>query len=145
MKGSFAPFIVLPVIIIYLRMTYALLIEKEKKIREGMKIMGMSNLSFYLSWIIYYVLIYTVCALGVALVLNLTVFPESDYSVMLFIIWLFYMTLVFQSLFISVFFTRAKMGNVVAMVSILPRARALLFPHVRLSGSCLTCNRSPPG
>lgn len=31
-----------------------MLSEKEKKIREGMKMMGMSNSSFYLSWIITY-------------------------------------------------------------------------------------------
>lgn len=38
--------------IIYLRMTYGIIYEKEKKLREGMKMMGLSNISFYASWII---------------------------------------------------------------------------------------------
>jgi len=38
--------------IIYLRMTYGIIYEKEKKLREGMKMMGLNNTSFYLSWII---------------------------------------------------------------------------------------------
>jgi ATP-binding cassette subfamily A (ABC1) protein 3 len=40
-------------------MTYAILYEKEKKLREGMKMMGLDNSSFYLSWIITYIMIYT--------------------------------------------------------------------------------------
>lgn len=36
-------YIVLPLIITFLRMTNGILTEKEKKIREGMKMMGMDN------------------------------------------------------------------------------------------------------
>lgn len=112
----FAPFIVLPLLIIYLRMTYGLLIEKEKKIREGMKIMGMSNFSFYLSWIIHYVIVYTITSVLVTIVLKCTVFPKSSFGIVFITHWIFSMTLLFQSLFITVFFTRAKMGNLVGMV-----------------------------
>jgi ATP-binding cassette subfamily A (ABC1) protein 3 len=48
---SYLTIIVLPLIIIFLRMSYQILLEKEKKIREGMKIMGMSDSSFYISYI----------------------------------------------------------------------------------------------
>jgi len=41
-------------------MSYALLIEKEKKIKEGMKIMGLKDSSFYASWMLHYLMIYTV-------------------------------------------------------------------------------------
>ena len=47
-------------------MCYGLLIEKEKRIREGMKIMGMTDFSFYFSWISYYLIIYTIISLLVA-------------------------------------------------------------------------------
>jgi ATP-binding cassette subfamily A (ABC1) protein 3 len=59
LKGAFSIYLVLPLMIIYLRMTYALLYEKEKKLREGMKMMGLNNTQFYLSWIITYFIIYT--------------------------------------------------------------------------------------
>lgn len=42
----------MPIIVLFLRMTYAIILEKEKKIKEGMKIMGLKNSAFYLSWII---------------------------------------------------------------------------------------------
>jgi ATP-binding cassette subfamily A (ABC1) protein 3 len=61
--GNFATYTVLPLILIYLRMTYGLLQEKEKKIREGMKIMGMKDSSFYLSWIIHYFIVYLITSI----------------------------------------------------------------------------------
>jgi ATP-binding cassette subfamily A (ABC1) protein 3 len=45
-------FLVLPLILVFLRNLAALITEKEKKIREGMKMMGMQNFAFYTSWII---------------------------------------------------------------------------------------------
>ena len=56
--------------IIYLRMTYALLYEKEKKLKEGMKMMGLSNSSFYLSWIITYIIIYTIISIIATILLS---------------------------------------------------------------------------
>ena len=68
-----ASLIVLPLIIVFLRMTYGLLQEKEKKIKEGMKIMGMNDSSFYLSWLIYYEIIYFIISLIVSAILNASV------------------------------------------------------------------------
>ena len=76
LKGNFAPYIVLPLIIIFLRMTYGLLQEKEKKIKEGMKIMGMHDSSFFLSWFIYYEIIYLITSVLVTLILKGTVFVK---------------------------------------------------------------------
>lgn len=56
----------MPLIIIYLRLTFSLLNEKEKKIREGMKMMGMTNIAFYLSWIVTYLVIFLIVSLLVA-------------------------------------------------------------------------------
>ena len=63
LKGAFGVYLVLPLMIIFLRMTYGLLIEKEKKLREGMKMMGLKNTAFYSSWIITYLIIYTVISI----------------------------------------------------------------------------------
>lgn len=56
--------------IIYLRMTFAILYEKEKKLREGMKMMGLQNTSFYLSWIITYAIIYTIISIIATILLS---------------------------------------------------------------------------
>lgn len=44
----------LPLIAVFVGLVKKLLTEKELRIREGMKMMGMSNSSFYLSWFITY-------------------------------------------------------------------------------------------
>ena len=73
LNGKTGSLIVLPLIILFLRMTYGLLQEKEKKINEGMKIMGMNDSSFYLSWLIYYEIIYFIISLIVSYILNASV------------------------------------------------------------------------
>ena len=52
MSSRLPMFTVLTWMLLFLRMTFKLIHEKETKIREGMKMMGMNNTSFYLSWII---------------------------------------------------------------------------------------------
>lgn len=90
-----ATYYVLPIIITFLRMSYGLLIEKEKKIKEGMKIMGLKDSSFYLSWLIHYFIVYTVTSLLIALVSVASVWPSSSFF-LIFLWYLFYcVTLMF--------------------------------------------------
>lgn len=95
LKGNMGVYIVLPMILVYLRMTYGLLIEKEKKIREGMKVMGMSDASFYVSWFIYYLIIYICCSILVASALKGSIYTSSDWSVIFIWHLLFGITLIF--------------------------------------------------
>jgi ATP-binding cassette, subfamily A (ABC1), member 3 len=94
LKGNFAPYVILPTIIIFLRMTYGLLTEKERKIKEGMKIMGMKDSSFYFSWVIWYFGIYFITSVMVSLVLKATVFSESSYWLLLCVHQIFCWTLI---------------------------------------------------
>lgn len=95
LSGNFGPILVLPMILSFLRLTSSLLTEKEKKIREGMKIMGMKNTSFYLSWIITYLIILTVISLLVALGLKIAIFKKSGYFFLFIWFWLFAISLIF--------------------------------------------------
>ncbi|EAR81921.2 ABC transporter family protein (macronuclear) [Tetrahymena thermophila SB210] len=127
LKGNMGVFIVLPMILIYLRMTYGLLIEKEKKIREGMKVMGMSNSSFYASWIIYYFIIYFLCSILVSSALKGSIYVSSDWSVIFVWHLIFGISLIFQSIFITTFFTKAQVGNIFAMVFFLFQYMAIII------------------
>jgi ATP-binding cassette subfamily A (ABC1) protein 3 len=84
----------LPLIVTYLRMCSGILTEKEKKIREGMKIMGMSNFSFYSSWISWYLITYTIISLIVSAILKGSIFKKSDYTLLLVWHWLFSLSLI---------------------------------------------------
>ncbi|EAS01530.2 ABC transporter family protein (macronuclear) [Tetrahymena thermophila SB210] len=116
LTGNFAPFVVLPLILSYLRLTQSILTEKEKKIREVMKIQGMKTSSFYLSWIIHYLVIFTVISLLQALALKITVFKQSNYFFLFIWFWLFCISLIFQSIFMTSFFTKARQGTLFAVL-----------------------------
>lgn len=81
--------------IIYLRMTYGLIYEKEKKLREGMKMMGLSNTSFYLSWIIQYIIIYLIISILATILLSAVVFPHTNGGVLFINYFLFCLVLIF--------------------------------------------------
>jgi hypothetical protein len=61
--------------------------EKESKAREGMKMMGLSDSTYFLSWFIFHVCIILVQAAEVALVTAFNVFPNSN--PFLIFIWCF--------------------------------------------------------
>ncbi|KAL4429304.1 hypothetical protein ABPG74_002290 [Tetrahymena malaccensis] len=109
-------YLVLPLIITFLRMTNSILIEKEKKIREGMKMMGMGNASFYMSWIITYAIIYFVIAVIISALLLVNIYNGGSFIFLLVWYYLFCLTLLFQSLFVTVFFTRARIGLLASMI-----------------------------
>jgi ATP-binding cassette subfamily A (ABC1) protein 3 len=75
-------------------MTYGLLTEKEKKIKEGMKIMGMKDSSFYFSWVIWYFGIYFIVSILVSLILKGTVFSKSNFFLILIVHQVFCWTLI---------------------------------------------------
>jgi len=51
-------------------MTSRILSEKEKKIKEGMMIMGLGRASFYSSWIITYLVYYVILSALIAISLQ---------------------------------------------------------------------------
>jgi len=68
-QGTGQSLISMPMLLPFLRMTNGILREKEKRIREGMKMMGLQNSAFYISWFITYFLIFTITSLLVSAVL----------------------------------------------------------------------------
>jgi ATP-binding cassette, subfamily A (ABC1), member 3 len=66
-------------------MTYGLLKEKEKKLKEGMKIMGLRDSSFFLSWILWYFIIYLITSVLVSVVLKYSVFTKSNFFLIFFV------------------------------------------------------------
>ena len=85
LRGSADFYTSLPLLLIFLRYIYGILAEKEKKIREGMKMMGMTNFSFYCSWILTYLIIFTIINLGQTLVQKLFVFKETNFFLLFLI------------------------------------------------------------
>ncbi|CAD8078613.1 unnamed protein product [Paramecium primaurelia] len=115
-NGAYGIYLALPLMIVFLRMTHGIIYEKEKKLREGMKIMGLSNTQFYLSWIIQYLLIYGIISALATAILKSMILPESSWGFVFLNYYLFCLVLIVQSLFLSVFFSQALTGLIVSIV-----------------------------
>jgi len=78
--------------------------------------MGMTNLSFYLSWIMTYLGLMLVVSLVVSYIVVVKVLTSVEFMMFFLIYLMFNVTLIFQAIFVSVFFTKAKPGTVFGIV-----------------------------
>jgi ATP-binding cassette subfamily A (ABC1) protein 3 len=105
----------LPLLIVYLRQTSVMLSEKETKIRETMSIMGMSMSTYYFTWFIRYFIVYVIIhAIGSFIIK--TAWTYISYIIPFVVFILFDILLIIQSFFIQIFFTRSKIGVVIALL-----------------------------
>lgn len=99
-----------PVLIMFLRFIYSMLNEREKRIAQNLRNMGMSTLNYYFSWITTYFILSLVYSTIYSLIVNFTLLPNVNF----FMIWLlFFLTsMVFISFGVLIvgFFTKAKPG-----------------------------------
>ncbi|GBG28685.1 ABC transporter ATP-binding protein [Hondaea fermentalgiana] len=85
--------------------------EKEIRMKEMMKIMGLREWVFHASWLITYTVFFFIQALAQAAYISSTVFAKADFSLVLVFIFLFNMTLISLAFIISTFFNRAKLAS----------------------------------
>lgn len=95
-------FIFLIFIVPLYRITYRIVNEKETKARESMKMMGLTDSSYWLSWAAYYTIIVTLISFICVILLSSLI--KTDPVIMFIIIWaygtsLFGYALIMQSLF----------------------------------------------
>ncbi|EAS03349.2 ABC transporter family protein (macronuclear) [Tetrahymena thermophila SB210] len=109
--GSFMNiFIIIPMIVPFLRLSFRILHEKEKRIREGMMMMGLGKFSFYSSWFITYIFVYVIISLIVTIGLRVYFFTKVDFAVIYVLHFAYGVCLLAQSLFITVFFDKKRTG-----------------------------------
>ncbi|XP_033737996.1 ATP-binding cassette sub-family A member 7-like isoform X2 [Pecten maximus] len=85
--------------------------EKEKRLKEVMKIMGLGNLVHWVAWFINaFVVMFVTILLLVILVKGGKVLEFSDPSVLIFFFTVFAISTIIQCFLISVFFSRANLA-----------------------------------
>ena len=82
----------MPLLIPYCRLIYALLVEKEIRIKETMKIMGLTDAAYFMSWIIQYGSILTAVVFFVTILLKATVATYSNFFLLFMWHWSYAMT-----------------------------------------------------
>lgn len=97
-------------------MVFRLVKEKESGAKESMRMMGMTDASYWLSWFVYFSLINTVITLLIwgTLMINVINYSNPLYPLMFF--WLYGEAIFGQIVFLQSFFSVSKYAGIVATV-----------------------------
>ncbi len=71
------------------RTVFRIVAEKESKVKESMRMMGMTDFSYWLSWFTYYSIVNLLVSTLSWLVLNFAVFKNSSGFLVWVILWMF--------------------------------------------------------
>lgn len=87
--------------------------EKEKKIKEGMKIMGLRDLAYWLGWFVVYAVIVTFISLvNTVLLFALDIFQHSSFLLIFVLIDLYGLSVVMIAFMITPFFNKARTAGI---------------------------------
>jgi ATP-binding cassette, subfamily A (ABC1), member 3 len=116
-NGDLSFFIMFPLTINFLKFVYNMLNEKEKRITENMRNMGMSLYKHYFSWLLFNTILLFVISLVWSVIAKIVFFKYSSYPYVFGLMFLPGLTMQSVSFFIAAFFTKAKMGIVMGLVA----------------------------
>lgn len=139
LSGNMSTLIIFPLLVIYLRFTYLVLYEKEHKIAQNLRNMGMSMYQFYFSWWVFYTILIFLYSLVWTLLTKPYLGPDANvflYFNFYFLTGEFFISL---GIFISSFFSKAKPGVLGAIVSYLVMT-GIDIAKTSISGATLTTN-----
>jgi len=129
----FAIFMVLALMYPVVNMIKALVQEKELKLKEGMKMMGLSPIAHALSWWAHFSIFF----LALSILMSASsgnLFEYSDSSLIFWWYMLFNLSSISFSYFISAFFSTARTASIVGALFFF----ASIFPYFAVSGSTTT-------
>ena len=95
-------------------MVFLFVKEKESKTRETMKIMGLNETPYWLSWFAYYTIVNTVISIIAWCLLIINVVTTSGRSQLFFYIWMYGESLFGEIVFLQSFFSRSKFAGLVS-------------------------------
>ena len=86
--------------------------EKESKARESMKMMGLSDSSYWFSWFTYYTIVVTIISILCVIILSFNVFKNSNKGFIFLYFWVFGMSLFGLCMLLQSFFLRARVAAI---------------------------------
>lgn len=115
-NGDMSFFIIFPLMINFLKLIYMMLNEKENRIAENLRNMGMSLYSHYLSWLIFNSLVLISTTLIWATIAKIVFFKASNFILIWLLMLLPGFTLQSCAFFILGIFQKAKNGIIFGVV-----------------------------
>ncbi|CAK1541868.1 unnamed protein product [Leptosia nina] len=102
--------------------TYLLMLvvgEKEKKIREGMRIMGLKDSVYWGSWFLIYAVFVTILSIvSTVLLFTLKVFQHSSYVLIFLLMLLFGFTIITFAFMLTPFFDKARTAGILGSFAV---------------------------
>jgi ATP-binding cassette subfamily A (ABC1) protein 3 len=98
------------------RFVRTLVLEKEMKLREGMRMMGLSDAAYFSAFMLYGVIFYAVLAVLIALVTSRSIFKTTNFGIIFIVFFLYGICTCTFSLLISVFFSKAKTASALSAI-----------------------------
>ena len=98
------------------RLIRGLVLEKEMKMREGMKMMGLSDAALFGSWIATYIIFWAILAILITIISGSSIFKSSNKASVWGVFFLFGLSSTTFSYLISIFFSRAKTASSLGIV-----------------------------
>ena len=111
-KENLPFFMVLSFIAPIFRLISLIVIEKESKVREGMKMMGLKDRAYWLSWFAYYIIICIAIVSVCPGVLYSNVYQYTSYFLWWLIYFLFGMAIFSFGLFLAALFNKARIASI---------------------------------
>lgn len=90
--------------------------EKESKARESMRMMGMTDTPYWLSWFVYYTVLNTILTLIAWGVLCINVIAWSNKLWVLLWIWLYGQAIFGEVVFMQALFSKAKFSGLISAI-----------------------------
>ncbi|XP_064074250.1 cholesterol transporter ABCA5-like [Vanessa tameamea] len=93
--------------------------EKEKKIREGMRIMGLKDSVYWGSWFLIYAVFVTILSIvSTVLLFTLKVFQHSSYILIFLLMLLFGFTIITFAFMLTPFFDKARTAGILGSFAV---------------------------
>ena len=115
--GAVDIYVIFPLLVVYLGLIYHMLKEKERKITENMRNMGMQLLPHYLAWYTFYFAVLVMVSLIWSAITCLTFFTNSSFVIVFLLIFMPGLVLLGLAFVICSFFVTAKPGVLFGIVS----------------------------
>lgn len=115
-NGIFANLISILYIMPVFNTVFFIVKEKEQRAKESMRMMGMSDMPYWLSWFSYYTILNTVTALLATITLSVNLFENSNMNYVFLMIWLFGEAVFGEIVLIQSLLTKSKYAGIIAAV-----------------------------
>ena len=115
-------------------LTRGVVAEKETKLREGMRMMGLHKSALFTSWALSYIILEAVVSLAMTGIGALAVWPNSNFGAIFALFFFLGCSVISFSFLVSVFFSKSRLASVLAGVLFF----AGYFPYTGLNADAST-------